>query len=150
MDFTEQPQKVGPCVTVFLEPENKRLVLPRPRTVLQMLNKLGLRPTACLVIRHPQLDGEDCKDGEGAARRVLEQGSAPVLAHERPGFDAAAGSAEMASPVALADAVDAASAPGDVPDVAEERRKLRGSLLTHDLRLFNGDVITVRKVASRG
>lgn len=117
-NFTEQKPLPGQAaITVFLEPDNKRLDVPRPRTVLQMLNKLGLRPTACLVIRHPALD---------APAATEEQGTVEV-----EGCGCSGAAAECA-------------------DIAEERRKLRGSLLTHDLQLFNGDVITVRKVASHG
>lgn len=74
-------QEENNCITLRLEPENTVLEIARPKTVLQLLNRLGLRPTACLVIR--ETEGER-------------------------------------------------------------------SLLTPDLRLYPGDVITVRKVTSSG
>lgn len=43
-------------ITLRLEPENTVMEVPRPKTVLQLLNRLQLRPTACLVIR--EADGE--------------------------------------------------------------------------------------------
>lgn len=68
-------------ITLRLEPENQTLEVPRPKTVLQLLNRLNMRPTSCLVIRE--------KDGER-------------------------------------------------------------TLLTPDLKLERGDVVTVRKVTSSG
>lgn len=38
-------------ITLRLEPENTAQEVPRPKTVQQLLNRLGLRPTSCLVIR---------------------------------------------------------------------------------------------------
>ncbi len=38
-------------ITVRLEPEGTELTYPSINTVLQLLNKLKLRPTAALVIR---------------------------------------------------------------------------------------------------
>ena len=69
-------------ITLRLEPENEQSEVPRPKTVQQLLNRLGLRSTGCLVIRD-----------EATGKRTL---------------------------------------------------------LTPDLRLENGDVITVRKVTSSG
>lgn len=68
-------------ITLRLEPENQTIEAPRPKTVLQLLHRLNMRPTSCLVIRD--------KDGER-------------------------------------------------------------SLLTPDLKIERGDVITVRKVTSSG
>lgn len=52
-------QKRQPAqITLRLEPENKILSMDRPKTVLQLLNRLQLRPAACLVIREPQEEGE--------------------------------------------------------------------------------------------
>ena len=75
-------------ITLRLEPENQTLEIPRPKTVIQLLHRLNLRPTSCLVIREP-------------------------------GRDPLAESGERA-------------------------------LLTPDLKIFPGDVITVRKVTSSG
>lgn len=38
-------------ITIRIEPEGTELSYPRINTVLQLLNKLKLRPTAALVIR---------------------------------------------------------------------------------------------------
>lgn len=48
-----------PEITVLLQPENKRLVLPRPKTVLQLLRKLGIKRCTALVIRDDGLLTED-------------------------------------------------------------------------------------------
>lgn len=71
-------------ITLRMEPENEVLEYPRPKTVLQLLNRLNMRHTSCLVIREP--------GDEGGER----------------------------------------------------------SLLTPDLKVLPGDVITVRKVTSSG
>ena len=39
-------------ITVILEPENQTRILPRPKSVTQLLNRLQLRPTEVLVIRN--------------------------------------------------------------------------------------------------
>lgn len=41
----------GPTITLRLEPENQTLEIARPKTVLQLLNRLNMRPVSCLVIR---------------------------------------------------------------------------------------------------
>ena len=38
-------------ITVHLQPQGKELSLPRPKTVLQLLNTLGIRRGTALVIR---------------------------------------------------------------------------------------------------
>lgn len=38
-------------ITVHLEPQGKTLTLPRPKTVWQLLNRLGLKPCSALIIR---------------------------------------------------------------------------------------------------
>lgn len=38
-------------VTVLLQPEGKSFVMPRPKTVLQLLRKLDIRRGSALVIR---------------------------------------------------------------------------------------------------
>ena len=42
-------------VSVFLQPEDKELVLPRPKNAQQLLHALGLRPCAALVAREGEL-----------------------------------------------------------------------------------------------
>lgn len=44
-------------ITLRLEPENTVMAAPRPKTVLQLLHRLGLRPGSCLVIREPSAEG---------------------------------------------------------------------------------------------
>lgn len=44
-----------PAVTVLLQPEEKTLVLPRPKTVRQLLAALGLAEETALVARDGQL-----------------------------------------------------------------------------------------------
>ena len=46
-------------ITVILQPEEKRFAMPRPKTVLQLLHKLGIRPGAALVIRDQGLLTQD-------------------------------------------------------------------------------------------
>ena len=48
-----------PTITVRLEPENREITLPRPKTVLMMLNALKLRRGAVLVIRDGGLLTQD-------------------------------------------------------------------------------------------
>ncbi len=38
-------------ITVHLEPQGKSLSLPRPKTVWQLMNRLGLKPCSALIIR---------------------------------------------------------------------------------------------------
>ncbi len=40
-----------PTITVRMQPEEKLLELPRPKTVLQLLGRLGIRRGSALVIR---------------------------------------------------------------------------------------------------
>ncbi len=42
-------------VTVLLQPEEKQLSLPRPKTVRQLLTALGLAEETALVARHGEL-----------------------------------------------------------------------------------------------
>ena len=48
-----------PEIVVLLQPENKELTLPRPKTVQQLLRKLGIRRCSALVIRDGGLLTED-------------------------------------------------------------------------------------------
>lgn len=38
-------------ITVLLQPEGREFALPRPKTVLQLLHRLDIRPGTALVIR---------------------------------------------------------------------------------------------------
>ena len=38
-------------ITVVLQPEEKRFAMPRPKSALQLLRKLNIRPGTALVIR---------------------------------------------------------------------------------------------------
>lgn len=38
-------------ITVRLEPQGKSLSMPRPKTVWQLMNRLGLKPCSALIIR---------------------------------------------------------------------------------------------------
>ena len=40
-----------PTITVLMQPEEKTMELPRPKTVLQLLGRLGIRRGSALVIR---------------------------------------------------------------------------------------------------
>ena len=46
---------VPATVSVFLQPENAELTLPRPKTAQQLLKALGLRSCAALVAREGEL-----------------------------------------------------------------------------------------------
>ena len=48
-------QYVPPTVSVFLQPEEKELILPRPKNAQQLLTALGLRACAALVAREGEL-----------------------------------------------------------------------------------------------
>ncbi len=44
----------APTISLTLEPEGKTQVIDRPKTVLQLMNRLNIRPCTCLFIkRHP-------------------------------------------------------------------------------------------------
>ncbi len=44
-----------PTITVSFEPQGKMEVMPRAKTVLQLMHRLNIRPCTCLFIRQ----GED-------------------------------------------------------------------------------------------
>ncbi len=54
----DNAEKTTPQITLRLEPENSQTSIDRPKTVLQLLKQLGLRHTACLVIREPREQGQ--------------------------------------------------------------------------------------------
>lgn len=47
--------RVPPVVTVLVQPEEKQLTLPRPKTARQLLAALGLREETALVARDGEL-----------------------------------------------------------------------------------------------
>lgn len=72
----ERPAGFRP-VRVFLERENKRLEFDRVNTVLQLLNKLGLKQGTALVIRDGGLLTPDLKINPGdeiTVRTVISRG----------------------------------------------------------------------------
>ena len=50
-----RPERVPPTVTVLVQPEETRLVLPRPKTARQLLAALRLREETALVARDGEL-----------------------------------------------------------------------------------------------
>jgi sulfur carrier protein ThiS len=48
-------QYVPATISVFLQPEDKELILPRPKNAQQLLKVLGLRPCAAIVAREGEL-----------------------------------------------------------------------------------------------
>ncbi len=51
----ERPWTPAPEITVTLEPADRTFALPRPKTALQLLRKLEIRPGTALVIRAGEL-----------------------------------------------------------------------------------------------
>ena len=49
------PSWTPATVTVHMQPSGEILSIPRPKTVLQLLHKLSLRPGVALVIRDGEL-----------------------------------------------------------------------------------------------
>ena len=53
---TNEPRRESPWqITVRLEPQGKDLVMPRPKTVWQLMNRLQLKPCSALIIRSGEL-----------------------------------------------------------------------------------------------
>lgn len=48
----ENGHRPPPEIQVLLEPEGKEFSMPRPKTVLQLLGKLGIHRSSALVIRN--------------------------------------------------------------------------------------------------
>lgn len=66
-----------PTITVILQPQEKTISLPRPKTVLQLLGKLGIRRGTALVIRDGELLTQDraiLKDDVITVRIVTSSG----------------------------------------------------------------------------
>lgn len=55
----EKRQYTPATVTVFLQPDNKTITLPRPKSVLSLLKKLDIRAGTALVIRDGGLLTQD-------------------------------------------------------------------------------------------
>ena len=55
MTMQSDSQRVPATINVFLQPEEKELVLPRPKNVQQLLKALGLGSCAALVAREGEL-----------------------------------------------------------------------------------------------
>ena len=64
-------------ITVHLEPQGKSLTLPRPKTVWQLMNRLGLKPCSALIIRDGDLLTRDREISPGdviTVRSVVSSG----------------------------------------------------------------------------
>ena len=57
-------------VTVVLEPKGGAIAIPKAKSALQVLKKLGLRPTAALVVRNGELLTPDRSISPGDELRV--------------------------------------------------------------------------------
>ncbi len=62
-------------IVVTIEPEGKSFEAPQARTVLQLLNRLGLRTTKTLVIRDGRLLTPDLHLCDGDAVTLRKVGS---------------------------------------------------------------------------
>ncbi len=64
-------------ITVHLEPQGKSLTMPRPKTVWQLMNRLGLKPCSALIIRDGGLLTRDREIAPGdviTVRSVVSSG----------------------------------------------------------------------------
>ncbi len=64
------PPSPEPQITVILEPENQEFPLKRPKTVLQLLSRLGIRLGSALVIREGTLLTHDLPIQAGEPIRI--------------------------------------------------------------------------------
>ncbi len=55
----EQKHYTIPTITVILQPQEKTVSMQRPKTVMQLLNRLSIRRGTALVIRDGQLLTQD-------------------------------------------------------------------------------------------
>ena len=55
MSMKDTAHCVPATISVFLQPEDKELILPRPKNARQLLTALGLRSCAALVAREGEL-----------------------------------------------------------------------------------------------
>ena len=70
-------QRQGVQVTVLLQPEDKHLSLPRPKTVRQLLQALGIGEECALVARGGELltpDRQIWPDDDLLVRKVASSG----------------------------------------------------------------------------
>lgn len=71
------PDHAPATITLLLEPAGKTQIVPRPKTVLQLLQSLGIRQGTALVIRDKELLTPDRRIDVGdvvAVRSVVSQG----------------------------------------------------------------------------
>ncbi|WP_235896741.1 hypothetical protein [Oceanidesulfovibrio marinus] len=61
MTHPETERTPASTITIRFEPDGEEQVIPKPNTVLQLLNRLGERPGSVLVIREPQRQDDDGK-----------------------------------------------------------------------------------------
>lgn len=69
--------RTPPTITVHLQPANKDIVMPRPKTVMGLLKKLDIKPGTALVIRDGGLltpDREILTNDEITVRIVISAG----------------------------------------------------------------------------
>lgn len=74
---TPPPAYAPATITLTLEPDGRNESVPRPKTVTQLLNRLGIRPTEALVIRGKELLTPDRRIFSGDAitvRTVVSRG----------------------------------------------------------------------------
>ena len=72
-----RPEHCGARVTVLVQPEERRLSLPRPKTARQLLEALGLAEETALVARQGELLTPDRRiwpDDELLVRKVASSG----------------------------------------------------------------------------
>lgn len=77
MPDTELRGKKGPTITITMEPSGAVLVLPRVKTVLQLLKRLGIKQGTTLVIRNGGLltpDREILPEDAITLRSVVSRG----------------------------------------------------------------------------
>lgn len=72
-----RPEHCGARVIVLVQPEERRLSLPRPKTARQLLEALGLAEETALVARQGELLTPDRRiwpDDELLVRKVVSSG----------------------------------------------------------------------------
>lgn len=61
MTHPETEYTPASTITIRYEPDGDAQVIPKPNTVLQLLNRLGERPGSVLVIREPERQDDEGK-----------------------------------------------------------------------------------------
>lgn len=66
-------ERRGAEIQVLLQPEETAFSMPRPKTVLQLLHRLGIRPGTALVIREGRLLTPDrrIENGDAVTVRIV-------------------------------------------------------------------------------